>query len=242
MGSHTFILTLLRCRSSIFSWLPFYQTSLDLQEINMKSVLAVLALATICSISQAAKITVPGVVSFNIDEEELNIYQILRESAPHKPSRLGAYRYVNCDKPGDLLNVTTLNFSPDPISFPGSLGVNFAADFKKTLDAPLKASIVLERKVGSTWIKIPCIGNIGSCTYDDLCELLQGADCPPPFGANGVPCKCPFTAGSYKLPNVSFDIDAAVFPPGDYHAKGTLTTGQSGEVSVGCIELYASFA
>jgi len=205
----------------------------------MRSMLILLALAASSSVSLAAQISVPGVVSFSIDEKELNVYQILRQSAKHKPSRLGEYKFVNCDKPGDLLNVTKLQVSPDPISFPGSLGVDFAGVFKKTLDAPLTATVVLERKVGSAWIKIPCIGKIGSCTYDDICELLQGAVCPPPFGANGVPCKCPFTAGSYKLPNVSFDVDAAVFPPGDYHAKGTLTNG---DTSVGCIELFASFA
>jgi len=209
------------------------------QKNMTKCMLVVIASILLSSLGHAAKISVPGVVSFSIDEKELDIYQILRASAPHKPSRLGAYKFVNCDKPGDLLNVTKLNISPDPLSFPGSLGVDFAGVFKKTLDAPLKASIVLERKVGSTWIHIPCISGIGSCTYDDICELLQGAVCPPPFGANGVPCKCPFTAGNYKLPNVSFDIDAAVFPPGDYHAKGTL---MNGDASVGCIEVYASFA
>ena len=55
-----------------------------------------------------------------------------------------------------------------------------------------QVDLVLERKVGSAWIKIPCIGDIGSCTYDDLCETLSGAECPDPFVDNGVPCKCPF--------------------------------------------------
>ena len=45
--------------------------------------------------------------------------------------------------------------------------------------------------------------------------------------------------GSYKLPKVSFEVDAAVFPPGDYHAKGELSFGGK---SAGCVELYASFA
>ena len=48
--------------------------------------------------------------------------------------------------------------------------------------------------------------------------------------------------GSYKMPNVGIEVDAAVFPPGDYHAKGSVVTGDSGEISVGCIEVYASFA
>lgn len=185
-----------------------------------------------------------NVIKFKVEEAGNKLLQILlhpKFMAPSYKSTVGAFKYINCGTPADLVNVTTFTATPDPISFPGTLGINFAGEFKQTLQPPLKATIVLQRKVGSGWIKIPCIGKIGSCTYDDLCELLAGATCPDPFVTNGVPCKCPFTKGSYKLPNVSFDIDAAVFPPGDYHAKANLVTGDSATPS-GCVELYASFA
>jgi len=185
-----------------------------------------------------------NVIKFNIEEEGNNLLKILlhpKFMAPSYKSTLGTFKYINCGTPADLINVTTLTAIPDPISFPGTLGINFAGVFRQTLQPPLKTSVELYRQVGDEWIKIPCIGSIGSCSYDDLCELLQGATCPDIFVNNGVPCKCPFTKGSYKLPNVSFDIDAAVFPPGDYHAKGTLVTGDSG-TPTGCVELYASFA
>lgn len=186
-----------------------------------------------------------NVLKFKIEQEVKKVLDMLshleiRPASTHKSS-LGTYKYINCGTSADLMNITTLTATPDPIVFPGTLGIDFAGEFKQTLQAPLKATLVLERKFGDNWIKIPCIGSIGSCTYDDLCEKLAGATCPDPFGTNGVPCKCPFTKGNYKLPKVSFDVDAAVFPPGDYHAKGTLVTGDSGTPTA-CIELFASFA
>jgi len=198
----------------------------------MKSVICVLALLAV-----AFAYPDGGVVRFSIKEleEDLKVIDLLT----HGTSRLQKYQFINCGTATDALNVTTLNLTPDPITFPGTLGVDFAGEFRSTLDAPLSAQVTLERKVGSTYIKIPCIGSIGSCAYDDLCQMLNGATCPPPFVTNGVPCKCPFTKGSYKLPSVSFEVDAAVFPPGDYHAKGELTFGGK---SAGCVELYASFA
>ena len=53
--------------------------------------------------------------------------------------------------------------------------------------------VYLGKKVGSIWVKVPCIGEIGSCTYDDLCSILSMIpECPDPFTSNGVPCQCPF--------------------------------------------------
>ncbi|KAK7491165.1 hypothetical protein BaRGS_00017602 [Batillaria attramentaria] len=173
----------------------------------------------------------PEVVKFSIFEEE--------EVVIRRP-RLQSYTYKNCGSPDkELFNLISLNLSPDPLSFPGPLSVNFSGQIKSTVDAPLKAVVYLGKKVGSTWIKIPCIGQIGSCTYDDLCSSLSNIQCPPEFVSAGVPCKCPFKAGSYKLPTVNFDVGAAVFPPGDYHGQANLTYNNA---LVGCYEIYVTFA
>jgi len=184
-----------------------------------------------------------NVIKFKVEKEGKSLLEIMRHpmfKAPIQKSTLGTYKYINCGTRADLMNVTLLTATPDPIRLPGTLGVNFAGEFKAELQAPLKIDLVLERRVGSAWIKIPCIGGIGSCTYDDICETLSGAECPDPFVDNDVPCKCPFLKGSYKLPNVSFYLDT-FFPPGDYRAIGKIVSGYN-ETPTGCIELYASFA
>ncbi|GFN77659.1 ganglioside gm2 activator [Plakobranchus ocellatus] len=102
-----------------------------------------------------------------------------------------------------------------------------------------QGSVVLSKKLGDTWIKIPCIGKIGSCNYTDVCDLLKNAQCPAPFVSHSIPCKCPFTKGNYKLPSSEFIVEVAVFPTGDYHAVGKLSTGDN--KSVACVELFVTF-
>ena len=55
-----------------------------------------------------------------------------------------------------------------------------------------QADVVLERKVFDIWIRIPCINNVGSCTYPDLCDNLSTVTCPLSFVQQKVPCQCPF--------------------------------------------------
>ena len=91
-----------------------------------------------------------------------------------------------------------------------------------SINIGVQAQVYLGKKVGSTWIKIPCIANIGSCTYDDLCELLAGITCPDPFVSAGVPCQCPFRKVRLHYPKIvvhsglwdSHDSPKRVLSPG----------------------------
>lgn len=190
-------------------------------------VLAILATFVACSVGLPSL----PVVRFSVYENE--------DVVINRP-RLTNYVYKNCaptDK--EIFNLISLTFSPDPLSFPGPLNVSFSGVATSMVDAPLKAEVYLGKKMGNAWIKIPCIGEIGSCTYDDVCDLLSNiGECPQEFVDNNIPCKCPFHAGTYKLPVASFDVEAAIFPPGDYHAQANLT--YNGNL-VGCYELYATF-
>ena len=55
----------------------------------------------------------------------------------------------------------------------------------------LQLSLSVKKKV-LFWITVPCIDNVGSCTYDNVCDLLVTFACPPPFKKYGIPCSCPF--------------------------------------------------
>jgi ganglioside GM2 activator len=60
-----------------------------------------------------------------------------------------------------------------------------------------KAAVRVQKKIGFIWIDIPCIDNIGSCDYEDLCALIPfkpvGEPCPEPFLSLKLPCACPFS-------------------------------------------------
>lgn len=68
---------------------------------------------------------------------------------------------------------------------------------------PFQGVVTLEKKVAEIWIQIPCIDQMGSCTYDNLCSILDdiippGQPCPEPLVTYGIPCHCPFKAVSSK--------------------------------------------
>jgi len=169
---------------------------------------------------------------------DVHNFQVAQKDRP--AVRLQKYAFTNClpqDK--EIMPIASLVFTPDPISFPGPLNVAFQLAVKSDVDAPLKGKVYLGKKIGDTWVKIPCIGNIGSCTYDDVCQLLSGiGQCPDPFVAAGVPCQCPFKKGNYKMPGASFDVEVSVLPTGDYHLQGNLTYN---DAVVGCYDIMATF-
>ncbi|KAK3788813.1 hypothetical protein RRG08_029260 [Elysia crispata] len=182
-----------------------------------------------------------GIVKFKIPLLSHPMFADSKIFTPQeKTPQLTNYVFKNCGDPKtDLAKVGNIVLGPDPVTFPGVLTVSFQVNITKTLDAPLKGQVVLSRKTGDTWIKIPCIGVIGSCDYSDVCDLLKNAVCPPPFQAKSIPCKCPFSQGNFVLPTSKFEVDVPVFPTGDYHAHGELTSNSQ---RVACIDLFVSFA
>lgn len=79
--------------------------------------------------------------------------------------------------------------------------------------------LVVEKALGDLWIQLPCIDQLGSCTYDDICTILDtlippGTPCPEPLLTYGIPCHCPFKA---------------VRPPGcPWVVSGRVTGGSGG--------------
>jgi len=186
------------------------------------AVLVVLVALVSCTIG------LPNVRRFSIDEKH------------QKPVQLKSWKFTNClPTAKEVMIADPVTFGPDPLVFPGPLSVAFTVNFTADVDSPLKTSVYLGKKVGSSWVKVPCIGQIGSCTYDDLCDILSTiGECPGPFSDNGVPCMCPFKKGSYTLPTSNFDVESAIFPPGDYHGQANLTMGAT---VVGCYNVLATF-
>ncbi|KAK7097959.1 ganglioside GM2 activator-like [Littorina saxatilis] len=183
------------------------------------------------------------VVRFSMEEtkakEQTNGVDISREETKgRKPKLLGSFQWKNCGSPSkELMVVESLSIAPDPIAIPGTIKINFTAVFNKTVDAPLQVDLKLEKEEFGFWIEVPCIDNLGSCTYSDLCESLSQATCPLPFVQQKVPCKCPFNKGSYKLSNASFNIPTSGVPTGNYRITANLSVKG---VFVGCYYIAAT--
>ncbi|KAK3099598.1 hypothetical protein FSP39_006836 [Pinctada imbricata] len=153
--------------------------------------------------------------------------------------KVQAFSYKNCD-PSAVAQIQSLSVTPDPLQFPGNLNIDIKLAINSTVDAVLPASLIISKKVAGIWIKLPCVDNFGSCNYDDLCELLsQIGDCPDPIVKTGLGCQCPFKAGTYQTSDLSFEVDAAALPSGDYNITGSIS--HMGKPA-GCLELILTVA
>ncbi|XP_033742629.1 ganglioside GM2 activator-like [Pecten maximus] len=147
----------------------------------------------------------------------------------HKATNLKDFVFKSCG--GNTDSIFNLTISPDPIVFPGVLTVDAHINLKQEISTPLMAQLTVQRKVGGIWIEVPCITNIGSCTYEKLCEDLESVTCPASITEL---CHCPIKAKTYSV-HQTFEVDATVFPVGDYNVTAKVTFGPDGKYSQ-CID------
>lgn len=156
------------------------------------------------------------------------------------------FSWGNCSSTSSALaKINNASISPDPIPLPGNITASAGVTLTETLKAPLKAEITLKKKLPILgYTTLPCIDNVGSCTYDDLCALIPPqTECSPPFSTYHIPCQCPFPAGTYYLPPYNIQLPSAGSIPsfltdGDYYGQATLIDAAGKEV--GCYDAYVS--
>ena len=92
----------------------------------------------------------------------------------------------------------------------------------------------MEWKVAGFWVKIPCIDQIGSCTYPNMCELWTQI-CPKLNGNGNIPCNCPIQPGNYTGNNIIIGLN---FPDpilsGDYRYTSRFVSPTAGEIA--CVQ------
>ncbi|XP_062513886.1 ganglioside GM2 activator-like [Corticium candelabrum] len=157
------------------------------------------------------------------------------------------FRWTNCSAISTAaLKVNNGSVTPDPVPLPGNITASVGVTLTETLKSPLKAEVTLKKKLPVLgYTSIPCIDNVGSCTYDDLCALIPDStgECGPPFSTYKLPCHCPFPAGSYYLPPIEIQLPSAGSIPsfltnGDYYGQASLFDAAGHPV--GCYEAYLS--
>ncbi|XP_028907193.1 ganglioside GM2 activator [Ornithorhynchus anatinus] len=161
-------------------------------------------------------------------------------------TRVSGFSWENCDDGKDPAVIHSLTVSPDPINVPGDLTVSASVSTNVSLTAPQKVELIMEKEMAGLWIKIPCVEQMGSCTYDDICEVLDslilpGQPCPEPLHTYGLPCHCPFKEGTYSLPESRFSLPDIDLPSwlsnGNYRIGGVLSRGDK---RLACVKISVS--
>ncbi|XP_026773314.3 ganglioside GM2 activator [Pangasianodon hypophthalmus] len=167
-------------------------------------------------------------------------------SRPLRLSKIVGFSWENCGKADDPAVMKSLTLSPDPINIPGDLTASASGTTSVALVSPLSVNVTLEKEVAGYWVKVPCVDELGSCHYQDICDILNqlippGQDCPEPLHTYGLPCHCPFKAGDYSLPQTVFSLPKTELPfwltNGQYRVQGVL--GNLGK-ELGCLKVSLS--
>ncbi|XP_041365981.1 ganglioside GM2 activator-like [Gigantopelta aegis] len=138
------------------------------------------------------------------------------------------------------LMLRKLTLKPDPVEIPGNITAWGYIRVNKPIVGNISLELKLKRYLGFFWLSVPCLKNIGSCTYPDVCELLEDhynetIGCNENLQAHDIPCTCPFLPGTYTLKPEMFQIPQlkglwASLAKGDYKADVRLRDTDSNEV------------
>merc|ERR1719461_2161976 len=112
--------------------------------------------------------------------------------------RLSGSQVNECESEADsnLFQVNGLKVSPEVITVPGNVSLTLSATVMGAISAPFKAVVDMKLKLpNDKSVSIPCVGKIGSCSFEDICSEASLSDidfCPIPAGD--------YSVGKYDLP------------------------------------------
>lgn len=166
--------------------------------------------------------------------------------ADRKKKAVESYTWKDCGPRNATFVLEKLELNPFPMLLPGKLYINMTS---KTTEEVENFDMAVEIYQLNTWFgdwKLPCIFNIGSCIYHDVCTLAQGeedfiAEAEALIIAGGGNKTCPIKPLDFKVENYEFQLPS--LPPGlglaiagDYRIRSTLLTPNSDTV-LGCFEM-----
>ncbi|ELT90215.1 hypothetical protein CAPTEDRAFT_219327 [Capitella teleta] len=134
---------------------------------------------------------------------------MLAHAADHNKTLLD---YSDCgsdpDRPIRILNVTA---SPLPVRAPGKFRIAASANVSEELPPKMGVDVIVSKSLFGFNFKIPCVNNIGTCHYSDVCSLLDAyfghrRRCPRWLRRHQLPCRCPIQPDVYSLKRFSVQI------------------------------------
>jgi len=154
------------------------------------------------------------------------------------------FSWDSCGQSSDPIVIKSLSVGPDPIVLGGNITISGAVTVGVAVPSA-QLLITLEAQIFGIWTEIPCVDNIGSCTYDNICDYLTPDNpvCLPPFSNYGIPCQCPIPAGSYALPSITVPTKnpgLSWLTDGSYYIKAQGLDANGNELA--CYEVYVNLS
>lgn len=165
----------------------------------------------------------------------------LQEKYEKATMLLSSFSYNDCSSGSDPAHLRSLTVTPDPIPVPGDITVAAQGVSSENIGGSLSADVKIEvNPFGHIWVPLPCVDNIGSCTYNDFCSILPPPSdpCPDVLKKAGIPCRCPFAAGNYTLPRSDIKLPSIPLPIKTAKLRVTANLKSTGR-HLTCVQLIA---
>ncbi|EDR25347.1 Ganglioside GM2 activator precursor, putative [Entamoeba dispar SAW760] len=148
------------------------------------------------------------------------------------------FTLTSCSKNPTFI-IHQMTIQPDnPINIQGGFTLSFDAEVTKEIT---EASVALTfQKEVLFWVTIPCTKNVGSCTYNSICDLFANVtneclNATRSHGFDKVPCSCPIPVSRYtaSIPIPPLDIPDGIewLASGNYKIKMVATDPTGAEIS-----------
>jgi hypothetical protein len=131
-----------------------------------------------------------------------------------------------CSAAGSALSLQSLQVTPMPIVHPGVANLQVSIDLLRGLVGKIKTSVNLRRIVNGLSLDVRCfLANeyyYGSCTYDDLCEMVDAYR--KALNLDDITCPFDFQPGllsldvDLDLPSIS-QTDISFLSNGEYDMR-----------------------
>ncbi|KAK3602897.1 hypothetical protein CHS0354_018762 [Potamilus streckersoni] len=160
------------------------------------------------------------------------------------------FHYSTCEKVANpILSIHSLKISPTTVVIPGALSLTLQVQVHRPIMTNIRVDLTMKRKVWPFDIKIRCLSNIGSCSYN-ICQQLSilhnsgNVQCPLKSDKSNSNCHCPVQPGTYTIKDATFQIPKIPLGlgfafSGTYKIKAKLTDTHARKV-VGCYAVEVS--
>ena len=184
------------------------------------------------------------VLSLNNVDSKYNLNKLQKNYVSYKLNDKAKFSFSSCGPSSDPVVLNSLTIQPDPVKVPGQITFSGDVSLKQNITGPLRLQLKITKIVEHFKVKIPCVDNFGSCTYEDVCsQLPQPDNCPTFFKQQNIPCSCPFPLGGYTANNVQMDLKLpgkVKIPPGEYLIEADFTSKTIGHVACYDFSLFIS--
>lgn len=126
------------------------------------------------------------------------------------------YVDLNCRKEASKLSVMPIdilsfNIWDNQLSVPGTLDLSLSFNVTKKLSNDILFSTKQQRRLGLSWIHVPCFTGIGECDKQLLCSLIRhkckmNAFVGTTHRRNQSSCPCDLGVGTYTIEHISLPI------------------------------------